>query len=486
MAKDRQNLLSRIAAMRGPVDYDTAKVLSTYDDENELKDALRELVARGLLFRQEDKAHYDLHPIVRQYAYDRLGNKTAAHKMLKDYFDTIPKPDKIETLDDLLPTIELFHHTIRSDGYDEAYRVYKDRLKQPLYYQLGAYDTDLSLKQAFFPEGEDKPPRLEAESGQAWLMNDLAITYDRTGQSRKAAPLFGRHNAIRDKANSKPSLAVGVSNLAESQILLGELKQVESNQRRTIEIAREIADEFHQAIAHAHLGLLLAYMGRYGQSEKELVKSLDMDAAHGKEQGQCVTWSYRAMRALLMDEPESALEALEKAREFWDLTAKHKYPHQRDLVRILWLSGAAKPGTGDLAGAEADLNDALSRCRRIRLVELEADILIEMARLHWQKAAGKDAKLVDQAKSLTAEALDIADRCEYRLQQADIHNFLAQMALAQGDKAGARKHAETAKERAYCDGPPHCYKKALDTANQTLAKLNKPNQSQFPPAPAPP
>jgi ATP-dependent RNA helicase RhlE len=37
LPKDRQNLLSRIAAMRGPADYGTAKVLSTYEKEDDLK-----------------------------------------------------------------------------------------------------------------------------------------------------------------------------------------------------------------------------------------------------------------------------------------------------------------------------------------------------------------------------------------------------------------------------------------------------------------
>jgi nucleoside phosphorylase/tetratricopeptide (TPR) repeat protein len=475
MAEDRRELLSRIAAMRGPVDYDTAKVLSTYDDENEFKDALRELVARGLLFRQEGKAHYDLHPIVRQYAYDRLGDKTAAHKTLKDYFDTIPEPDKIETLDDLLPTIELFHHTIRSGGYEDAYRVYKDRLTNALYFQLGAYDTDISLKQAFFPDGEDKPPHLEAESDQAWLMNDLAVAYGTTGQERKAAALVERSNAIDEQRGAKGGVASGLGNMAQSQLLLGDLKQAESNLRREIKLAREVGQVDDDADGHRELGLLLTYMGRYGESKKELQKALDMFGAQDHEQGQCLVWSCRAIRALLIDEPESALEALQKAREAaekWRLQRGRPEPNQCDLVQILSLSGAAKRALGDLASAEVDLNDALSRCRRIRLVEHEADILLDMARLAWQKAPSTDEDLIDRAKALTREALDIADRCEYRLKQADIHNFLAQMALAAADTPTARKHAKLAHDYAYCDGPPHSYKKALDQAKGMLANLD--------------
>ncbi len=470
MAKDRRDLLSQIAAMRGPVDYETAKILSTYDDENKLKDTLRELVARGLLFRQQDKAHYDLHPIVRQYAYDRLGDKKAAHTALRDYFATVPEQKKIESLDDLLPAIELFHHTIRTGAYEEAYRVYKDRLTNPLYFQLGAYDVDISLKTAFFPDSEDHPPRLKDKSAQAWIMNDLAVAYDRTGQSRKAVGLLERTKAIVEKSGDKLGVVRRLSNLAESQVLLGELKNAEANLTRCVQVSAEIKD-WWEAVGHQELGRLQAYMGRYSDSDKQLDQALGMFAKQQLEQSQCVVCSYRALRALLINEPESALKALTKARQFWELDAKHDYPVERDIVRILWLSGAAKRRSTDLASAEADLNDALSRCRRIRLVDFESDILLEMAKLHYQKDDGKDKDIIAQAKSLAREALEIADRCEYRLQQADIHNFLAEMALAENDRAAALKHAEIAKERALCDGPPHCYKKALDQAEQMLANL---------------
>ena len=50
------------------------------------------------------------------------------------------------------------------------------------------------------------------------------------------------------------------------------------------------------------------------------------------------------------------------------------------------------------------------------------------------------------------KALAIADRCEYRLNQAEIHNFLARLALGSGKAAEARDHAQKAKDYAYCDG----------------------------------
>jgi hypothetical protein len=64
-------------------------------------------------------------------------------------------------------------------------------------------------------------------------------------------------------------------------------------------------------------------------------------------------------------------------------------------------------------------------------------------------------------ETLAQEALEIAERCGYRLVQADCHNFLAQLALEEGDLQKAQEHAETARERAWCDGPPHRYEAAF-------------------------
>ena len=45
---------------------------------------------------------------------------------------------------------------------------------------------------------------------------------------------------------------------------------------------------------------------------------------------------------------------------------------------------------------------------------------------------------------------------------------MAEMAFAEGETAKVRKYAKMAKERAFCDGPPYCYKKTLDEAEEKL------------------
>ena len=115
-----------------------------------------------------------------------------------------------------------------------------------------------------------------------------------------------------------------------------------------------------------------------------------------------------------------------------------------------------------LKNAENHLTEALTRCHRINLVEFEADILLSLAK--WHRLKGDAVQAEHDAK----EALEIADRCEFRLCQADIHNFLAQLALDAGDNATAIAQANIGKERAWCDGPTHSYKPALDEAERLL------------------
>src|SRR5438045_3676334 len=45
---------------------------------------------RGLLLSSQQQGTFDLHPIVREYAYDRLVDKKAIHIRLRDCFTSVP------------------------------------------------------------------------------------------------------------------------------------------------------------------------------------------------------------------------------------------------------------------------------------------------------------------------------------------------------------------------------------------------------------
>ena len=424
---------------------------------------------------------------MRRFAYDHftVPQRTNAHVILVVYFEAVPLPPNVETLEDLAPVIELYHHMVRAGNLDEAVKLFYDRLAETLYFQLGAYQLEIELLRALFLDGEDKPPRLKTDDFQAWTLNELAVSYAMSGQPRRAVPLFEMQIAIREKQGVKQSVAIGLGNVAQIQLVVGALSEAERNLRRAIELDKEVEDKDGEGSDTYELGRVLSYCGKWDDSSGKFDTAMSIQTGTHHIQAQSVIWSYRALRFLLLARAnpqssivnlKSAIECTKRALELADETAKPNSGFVysiRDYVRAHWLLGAAycanKVSTGsttDLTLAEENLSKALNLCRQINIVESEAVILLDLAWLRYAQGDFKDA----QEKA--SEALTITERSGYVLQGADVNLFLAQYALEQEkDKAKAKQYAETALKLAHCDGPPYYYKVAYEEAERMIARL---------------
>ncbi len=469
--KRERALLSHIAAFRSPMIYDALAIFNTLGSEERFGEALEDLRVRGLLHRDTTHNRYDLHPIVRRYCYDRLDDKTRVHARLRDYFANIsvPEADKVQSIEDLAPVIELYHHTVRAGQYYEATVLFRDRLNQFLHYRFAAYHLDIELLSSLFPDGEDHLPQLETEAAQAWVLNELANTYSLSGQSRNAVLLFKKTNDIyENRMQHMPSLAIGLINVSDDQRKLGELAAAEQSLQHSMELCRKSKGEFQEAVCHGELGRLLICRGAFSEAALELNIARDFFDTHGvvRTNFVSVVRADYALLSFLKGDIKASYESAMEAFELASTVSRSVYGGERDIIRSEWLLGMALVVEGaNLSASAAHLTNALTRCRRINLVDHEPDVLLAWARWHRVRDSPQESQ------AYAEEALAIADRCEYRLAQAEIHNFLARLALDAGDLEAAREHAEIAKERAWCDGPPHCYKPALDEAEGMLEEL---------------
>ncbi|MEM6449230.1 MAG: TIR domain-containing protein [Cyanobacteria bacterium P01_D01_bin.105] len=445
-----------------------------------LEKNVQDLMDRGLV--QREGPRFDLHPIVRRYAYDRMTDqaRSSTHSQLRDYFAAVPTVDKVTTLDDLAPTIELYHHIVRAGQYDRACDLFHNRLDQATYYQLGAYQLQIELLRALFPQGEAHPPQLSSEGDQAWTLNSLANSYSLSGKPAKAIPLFEQGIAITEKTDDKRNLTIELGNLAHmAQVHIGALQAAEANLTRSIALCQELEDKFLEAVGHKELGRVRAYRGDWAGATAALDRALELNEKDNVIQGQAITWAYRALQALLavrnienaetgqneQAQIEAALAAGRRSLELADEDARTDYPVPRDYVRAHWLLGTALRLQPNLPDSEHHLTTALHHCRAINMVDHEADILLDLARLR------RDQGNAAEAHRLAQEALIITNRSGYVLQGADINLFLAEQALVEGDEAKARAYASTARELATCDGGEYTYKVAYEEAGALLAKL---------------
>ncbi len=480
LSPEQQKLLSNIACFRAPMNYAALKsiVVDRGEVDDGLDNNLKTLETRGLLHWDRKSNRYDLHPITRNYAYDRMTirDRTAAHIRLRHYFAAVDVPQVLQALDDLTPVIELYHHTVQAGLLDTACDLFYERITKPTHYQFGAYQLRIELLNALFPNGEDQPPKLEEESDRAWVLNALANAYSLSGQPRRAVQLLEKQIAIRKKGGISKSVAVGLGNLAQQQLVIGSLKFSESNLQQNIDLDKKIRDKFWESVGHQELGYLYSYCGEWDKAEQEITVAITLQEEIGHVQAQSISWAYRTFCNILMfrntthskvSNPKSIIGFAQYALELVEETKRTIMNVPKDFIRINWLLGIAYRLDRQLDIAEHHLREALMQSHAINLVEFEANILVDLARLRY------DQKNCEEAKSLVDEALSITERCDYVLQGADVNLFLAQYTLEQEkDKVKAKEYAEEAKKLATCDGPPYYYKVAYEEAERMLEKLN--------------
>lgn len=489
LAEQEQKSLSTIACFRSPVEFKTLETI--VENKDSLDNDLHDLIDSGLLNFDEKNKRFDLHPIVRRYTYDRLTatDRTAAHIHLIDYFEAITKLEKVEKLEDLSPVIEFYYHTARARKLDEAATIYYKQLQDPIFFQFGAYQLGIELLSILFSDGDDRPPTINRSDIKEWALNELGRLYARVGQSYKSILLREMHNRLlsetrlsifNETANSeiKISLSSGMGNLAVQELAIGRFKDTEKHLYQGIILCDGI---YHPlaflavAIRRSGFGYLLSYCGMWSDALQELKHALEQCEKLEHVQMQGSIWSDVSLFNLLHNRStmkestgsiESAIMAAQQALYLADKDARTDSPTPRDYIRAYWLLGAAYRANNELTLAEENLSKALNLCRQINLIDHEADILLDLARLR------NSQKNYEEAKNLADEALLITERCGYVLQGADVNLFLAQYVLEQEqDKARAKEYAETALKLATCDGPPYYYKVAYEEAERMLGQL---------------
>ena len=480
---------------------------------------MQELRSLGFLFYDESRDLFDFHPILRSYLYGQLisSGGTGVHKLAAQYFEAMPKPEKVVTLEDLTPVIEHYHHMVKAGNYDEAHDLFENRISKPTYFQLAAYHLQIELLKELFPGGEidGQLPLLKKESGQAHSLNELANAYAFSGQPAKAVPLYLLQNKLREKGDDKKNLAIGLENTAlMAQVYIGQLSAGAGHLRKSIALCSEIKAELWEAVGRQELGRVLAYQGNTC-AEEELAKSTAYDERTKDYQGLSLDFAHRSLSALfqarlatVLPQKENSSQkhsrmALHQARQalrFVEKYAKKDYPKPRDFVQAYWLLGEAliQSASGakyseplkfkipfyddyfqqvvetvtvtnsaktDLIAAGRCIHEALRRCRKANMVEFEPDILLAHVRLDVVQSKPPD-------ETLLKEAFEIALRSGYRLKLADLHLFCGQVLLHLKDKKSllgltATEHLQKTKEYALDMSEfSHLYSPVKSTADE--------------------
>jgi tetratricopeptide (TPR) repeat protein len=273
------------------------------------------------------------------------------------------------------------------------------------------------------------------------------------------------------KEYHRATAAGALATLSVIHYQLGELTTAEQNARQSLNLLKDIGDPREITLACTILAQVLKVTGQ----------SIDLED-RGEE--------FKIASAFFMSSPDpvnpfkladKAQLAAERARLL--MNEGYRGVPDFDVFGNLRFTDGGFVAEDEiekekrLVEAESLLTEALIDFRRTNRIALEADYLPDLAKLRWMK--GERAEAIKISK----DALSIASRCELRLKQAEVCNLLADLYIAEAESlvgvdratalSNAREYAERGKERAWCDGPPHCYRLALNESERLLEEIQK-------------
>ena len=473
--KSSRALLCRLGAVLGPIDSATPALFTPDLRGATTEGALEDLFDRRLLLRVDDRNGYDLHPIIRVFVYGRLADAEGAHTRLRNHFEAIKtvQEDRIDRHEDLAPIIGRYLHTARSGDYDLARKLYRDRLLKPLTHRFADFELAAELLCILFPYGFKEARPLENAAARDWALNELAGAYSFAGRVRPSAEILQLlTNRASLSGGGSDSLMIYLGALADEQMRLGKLADADANLRLGLKLCRPARDEIREASCRRRLGRLLSVLGRFDEATTEIEAAMTIATRVGLDREVLGSYVARAQQALLRGNRPEARRVATKAS---DQAAKLSSPDlaalrdalEAEVIGAMALIAEQRPvAPSDQEHdqpTQARLDETLARCRRSNMVELEARALF----------AGAAHSLAEQSVQdcfrQLQHAMVLADRCQLRLLQADLRNFAARFFLQRGDRAGAQRHAEAARDLVYCDDPRFSYRPALDAAKRFLS-----------------
>lgn len=458
-------------------------------DKNEMQKLVSRLANYRLIRHDEHEKSYTTHPLIRNHYFALFtkgdpSQEKAAHSQIKDYYlsiagDTLQYP----ALDDLKPLIEVIHHACEAGAYDEAWKIYWERIDQMgrggLTWILGAYETELNLCYEFFPSSDlSQNPSMNSIDQIRYILNEVGWCLMNLGSLHEAIPFYKRHNAICEERQDWKNASTGYRNLADLHTLLGALNTSTEAAYQALNLARRAEDKQYitnsmgfQAWSAHLLGDIKSASTIFLEAEslqREIEPSLqyhyDTDgvkhtehlrltgdtkyARRVAEANLRICEAYHALRAI--SACQRALGDLdtddgnhESARDYYESALKiaRSISHRQVLVEALLARGRWQAKhTKDANVAFSDLNESLSYCVESGYRIYEADVRVALG---WAYLANNEK---EKSKQSAQRALQMSNEMGYYWGKVDAEEVLERIESSEQKVGKEKRTTKTAKQ----------------------------------------
>ncbi len=305
LALDQQQTLSYFSLFDRPTTPDTISgTLANLPDppqgwnEQTIRRHATTLTARSLLDNAADR--YTIHPIVRAYAYDLLGDAAPYHAAAASYFQqkyhrthTDAHSHPALNLADMEPLLDAYAHLLAAEEYDTAANLlygtpleYMSGDKGVALYELLERWSDLSRSPTMLEHLANAPTGTLNDSYRAVTLGNLGSSYYNMGEYDKAIDYHARHLELATKIGDIAGQSHALGNLGITYRSLRDYDKATKYHTHQLELAQQMGDIQDQANSLDNLGLAYDRWGEYHKAIDYFTRTLELAQQMGDIQGQ--------------------------------------------------------------------------------------------------------------------------------------------------------------------------------------------------------
>jgi tetratricopeptide (TPR) repeat protein len=421
--------------------------------------ALHELEDRGLLQWERESNTYDLHPVVRGYAYGLLQEeeRTATFGKILDHFAQIPDVKKrhVYEVGDVYDAIKALQARVLAGEYNYGASYYRTHLSSVLL-KLGAYHLIISLLKPLFKDGLDAPPCLENESDQSFIMNDMGIALDAVNRHGDAFQL-ARLQLDPKFANTRWNVFVAVRLYSR---LLRDLNRV-VDAFHSLGVAAALIDEQNKGWSLYNYSEFYLHIGDVERAEQFYQEARALPEPHQHPDD----WRSRMTRVdieLRLEKGTLTTADLEQA-----LAVIEGHGRKSTLQQLYMAWARFSLREGKLVDAAHYCEEAITLGHQIGLFDTIVEARTLRARISLEQINQAQAK---QEVLRVREAVPALQPAVRAVVLADLATLVGKMQ----NREEAEQYAREAYELAWADGPPYVVARAFETAKHMLTRLGVP------------
>jgi tetratricopeptide (TPR) repeat protein len=237
----------------------------------------------------ERRTHWDTHPLIRQFFATQFKQQQPAafqqaHRVLFEYFQTVPEKHQPDTLADLEPLYRAVLHGCLAGEYKKAREdVFRDRIRRNAdaysIKKLGAYSQDLIALSAFFPRGWSAVQSSGlSEAAQAWLLAEAAFCLMSLGRLEEAVAPREADISLFAKLEHWENASRDAGSLTDLLLPLGKLKDAETSARQAIDYALRTDNKLRQMVSYSKLATVLHRQGLLSNAQETFAHAEQLQA----------------------------------------------------------------------------------------------------------------------------------------------------------------------------------------------------------------